>query len=138
MRRCYVLSSNNKLFIQNAFRFLEPYGRIVIQQVQNAPTIKYEPFEIEPAMINLFSYMSLVMITFPFAPLAMVFLPVAFWIKIKWEVWVTISYQARPVKTWQAQKSGLIFTSFYLATLVIYRLTCHDIFSKHKHLSKKL
>lgn len=109
-------------FIQNAFRFLVPYGKILMQRVQNKTTIKNDPFEIEPAMINLFSYMSLVMITFPFAPLAMVFLPVAFWVKIKWEVWVMVNYQARPKKTWQAQKSGWIFTSFYLATLTIIGL----------------
>ena len=66
--------------------------------------------------------MSLVMITFPFAPLAMVFLPLAFFVKIKWEVWVMLTYQARPKKTWQAQKSGLIFTSFYMATLTIIGL----------------
>lgn len=106
-------------FIQNAARFLVPYGKLTLQRVMKKPIIKNDPFEIEPAMINLFSYMSLVMITFPFAPLAMVFLPVAFFIKIKWEVWVMLTYQARPKKTWQAQKSGLIFTSFYMATLTI-------------------
>ena len=109
-------------FIQNAARFLVPYGKLRFQKFMKNPTIKNDPFEIEPAMINLFSYMSLVMITFPFAPLAMVFLPLAFFVKIKWEVWVMLTYQARPKKTWQAQKSGLIFTSFYMATLTIIGL----------------
>ena len=44
--------------------------------------IKAEPFEIEPSMINLFSYMSLVMITFPFAPLSLIFMPLAFYMKV--------------------------------------------------------
>ena len=109
-------------FIQNATKLLIPWGKIQLQKFMKTSVIKAEPFEIEPSMINLFSYMSLVMITFPFAPLSLIFMPLAFFIKIKWEVWVMLRYNARPKKTWKAQNSGVIFTSFYLCTLMVIGL----------------
>jgi hypothetical protein len=77
------------------------------------------PFEVEPAMINLFNNMSLVMITFPFAPTAMIFLPMAIFISVKVEVFCMINYNSKPERTWKAHQSGVIFTSFYLATLIL-------------------
>ncbi len=85
---------------------------------------EYEPFpfEVEPAMINLFNGMSLVMITFPFAPTAMIFLPFAIYISVKVEVYCMINYNQKPERTWKAHQSGVIFTSFYLTTLVVIGL----------------
>ena len=77
------------------------------------------PFEVEPAMINLFNNMSLVMITFPFAPIALVFLPVAIYITVKVEVYCMVNYFGKPERTWKAHQSGVIFTSFYLSTLLV-------------------
>jgi len=77
------------------------------------------PFEVEPAMINLFNNMSLVMITFPFAPIALVFLPIAIYITVKVEVYCMVNYNGKPERTWKAHQSGVIFTSFYLSTLLL-------------------
>ena len=109
-------------FLQNATKFLIPWGKIQLQKFMKTSVIKFEAFEIEPSMINLFSYISLVMITFPFAPLSLIFMPLAFYLKIKWEVWVMLKYNSRPEKTWKAQNSGVIFTSFYLCTEMIIGL----------------
>ena len=59
-----------------------PYLGFAVQKLMKKNVIKAEPFEIEPSMINLFSYMSLVMITFPFAPLSLIFMPLAFYMKV--------------------------------------------------------
>ena len=123
-------------FIQNSTKFLIPWGKIKLQKIQKKSVIKMEPFEIEPSMINLFSYMSLVMITFPFAPLSLIFMPLAFYTKIKWEVWVMLNYNARPKKTWKAQNSGVIFTSFYLCTLMIIGLPAIFYFLSTKSFPK--
>ena len=80
------------------------------------------PFEVEPAMINLFNNMSLVMITFPFAPQAMVFLPISIYISVKVEVFAICTFNGKPERTWKAHQSGVIFTSFYLLTLVLIGL----------------
>jgi len=77
------------------------------------------PFEVEPAMINLFNTMSLVMITFPFAPQAMVFLPMAIYINVKVEVFCMKEFNGKPERTWKSHQSGVIFTSFYAVTLCL-------------------
>ncbi len=99
---------------------------------------EYEPFpfEVEPAMINLFNGMSLVMITFPFAPTAMIFLPFAIYISVKVEVYCMINYNQKPERTWKAHQSGVIFTSFYLTTLVVIGIPISIFFLSTENMDK--
>jgi hypothetical protein len=80
------------------------------------------PFEVEPAMINLFNNMSLVMIVLPFAPLSMIFLPITVCVTLKMEVFVMMRFFGKPERTWKSHQSGVIFTSFYIVTSVIILL----------------
>jgi len=85
------------------------------------PFVKTE-FEIAPTMIALLNFVSLVLLTFPFAPLSLLLFPFMIWINIKAECYAMLEFSAKPLKPWKAHQSGVIFTFFYLATLMLVGL----------------
>ena len=108
----------SNFFIQNTSKIVMPYGKWYGKTCLGM-TWKLDPFEIEPAMINLFNTMSLVMIAFPFSQLCVILAPLMVYINIKWECYVMLYWHQRPTKSWKHQKSGVIFTTFYLVTLFL-------------------
>ena len=108
-------------FIGNIALVAMGYAYKALYWLLNAYLGDFEPFpfEVEPAMINLFNTMSLVMIAFPFAPQAMIFLPLAIYGNVKVEVFCMMAFNGKPERTWKSHQSGVIFTSFYVVTLCI-------------------
>lgn len=98
--------------------FAIPMFKVVAAQLTKTPLVK-DPYDVVDSAIDLLGFLSNILVTFPFAPLAMVFTPVMVYIRIKREVHILMKYSAKPEKPWKAHYSGVIFTFVYLITLFI-------------------
>lgn len=95
-----------------------------------------DPFELVDSTIDTIGFVSNMLLTFPFAPLSLLFGPIMIYIRIKREIWVLMNFRAKPEKPWKAHYGGVIFTSVYLVTLVLVGLPCAVYFLTTKTFPK--
>lgn len=61
----------------------------------------------------------LAMLMFPFAPLALIIVPLLFFLLLKWEKFVMLHLYRIPKRPWKAQKAGEVFSFFYLVSFFL-------------------
>ena len=123
---CLIDQASNSLFLLSLSTFasslfffaIAPFRAFVISKLMKADYVKPE-FDVAGAMVDVFSFVSVLMLITPFSALFIMAAPIYIYITIKWQAfWLLRSY-AKPQRPWKAQKSGAVFTGFYLATLAI-------------------
>jgi hypothetical protein len=145
--RCLLDQGANQLFAlvvttfavkEGISNFLYPIASANFYQyvLGKVPAPKY-PFDIVDSSIDLLGFVSLVLATFPFAPLTLLFGPIMIFWRIQSEIWVLMNYQAKPEKPWKAHYSGVIFTSIYLLTISVFGLTASVYFLSSKTFAKQ-
>ena len=92
-------------------------GSKLIAKILGEPWVKYE-FDTASTMVSVLYFAGLIVLTLPFSPLSLVFAPVMFALRFKWEAWVSSTFSSKPKKPWQVHAAGRTFTIFYLFTLV--------------------
>lgn len=103
--------------------------------MQGKPWVKTE-FHIAESMVNKLSFLGLVFVAFPFAPLAMVFVPFYLFITFKWEKFVIKRYYAKPKRPFRGQQAALLYAIFYLATYVLVGISASGYFLSTKTMTK--
>lgn len=101
------------------------------------PKIYPKPiFNIAQRMVALLYFSSLMLFCFPFAPLAVVFMPFMLAARFKLEKNVTIEYYIKPRTAWAAHKTGFAFVMFYAGTLIMIAIPAAVYFLSRKTFSK--
>lgn len=142
--QCLIDAAANGLFalLLTAFASKEiitntitPYATVILAHLRKKPITK-DPYDVVDSAIDLLGFLSNVVVMFPFAPLAMIFVPPLVLIRIKRETHVLMAYRAKPEKPWKAHYSGVIFTAVYLFTLFITGLPAGVYFLTTKTFAK--
>lgn len=76
-------------------------------------------FSIAQRMVSLLYFVSLMTLTFPFAPLSVIFFPIMLSIRIKWEKYISLNFYSKPQSLWAPHKAGSFFSMFFLISLLI-------------------
>lgn len=105
-----ILSMVTPLFIQS--------GKLVAFTLIGAQR-KRKEFEIADNIVSVLSLMGLFLVSFPFAPAALLFAPIFIFVKVKFEMLLYLTFYRKPRKPWKAQKAGKFFSYYYLATVLI-------------------
>lgn len=85
------------------------------------PTGKKE-FNIAQRMVSLLYFVSLMTLTFPFAPLSVIFFPIMLSLRIKWEKYISLHFYSKPKSLWAPHKAGSFFAMFFLISILIVAL----------------
>ena len=123
---CRMDQAANGLFTLVVFSFIikgmamiaSPMMRIAKGRLTLKPFVK-EEFAIAQRIVETLNLISVVFLSFPYAPLSLVFLPFFLYITLKWEKYTTLRFQSKPKRPWKAQKAGTVFTMFYLISLFL-------------------
>jgi hypothetical protein len=121
--------------IQMASFIGSPMSMRVLAYATGKPWVKTE-FNIADAMVKKFSFLGLVFVAFPFAPLAMAFVPVYLFLAFKWEKYVIKRYYAKPKRPFKGQKAALLYAVFYLLTYILVGITVSGYFLTTKSMAK--
>ena len=83
--------------------------------------IKYAKpeFDVASNMISIFGLFTLIFLSYPFAPLSLLFTPIYFFIWFWTQYFCVTRFYSKPVKPWKAQKAATVFTSLYLVTFLL-------------------
>lgn len=76
-------------------------------------------FNLAQRMVSLLYFVSLMTLTFPFAPLSVVFFPLMLSLRIKWEKYVSLKFYSKPQSLWAPHKAGSFFAMFFLISILI-------------------
>ena len=79
-------------------------------------------FEIVDSMVGRLNFAMIEMVRIPFAPQTIIVTPILLFLSVKLEKWITINLKNKPKRPWKAQKAGLVFTSFYMMSMVLIGL----------------
>ena len=104
--------------IKAAAMILSPLMQMAQARITSKAVVKYE-FAIANRIVETLNLISVVYLSFPFAPLSLMFLPFLLYITLKWEKYTTLRFQSKPKRPWKAEKAGAVFTMFYLISLCI-------------------
>ena len=124
--KCRMDEAANNLFLLVLSSFatnlisvaLYPIGLYLTACISRAPFVKPE-FDAAAAVVSLFSFLSMILLSLPFAPLSLFFAPVCFFIRFQWQYLFTKHWYAKPVKPWKEQRASFVFTMFYMISLVV-------------------
>lgn len=97
-----VLMPNAKQFVRRGFAW---------------PSVTDE-FETADRIVNAMKLQGLVMITLPFVPLVVLFVPFFVFFDFKVEQYATLKYRTKPKRPWKAQKAGSVFSLLYLVSII--------------------
>ena len=112
--------------------FLDYFLAVIIKKTV---WVKAE-FSVAQQMVKLLSYLGIIFITFPFAPLSIVFVPITTFISIKWEkFWIKRLY-SKPKRPWKAHKAAFIYSVFFLTTFALVGVTICGYFMYTRTLAK--
>jgi hypothetical protein len=111
-------------FVSNYGVGIAPY---IIAYITKWPLEKWE-FEIADRLVAMLNFIGMIHLSFPFAPITIVFVPIYLAINIYWESWLTQKYLIKPIRPWKAQKAGKIFGLFYLSTVLLLGMASTIIF----------
>lgn len=103
--------------------------------VRKTTWVKAE-FSVAQQMVKLLSYLGIIFITFPFAPLSIVFVPLTTLLSIKWEKFWLKRLYCKPKRPWKAHKAAFIYTVFFLTTFVLVGVTICGYFMYTRTLAK--
>jgi len=121
--------------IQLASFFGSPFMNKMMFDIQGKPWVKTE-FNIAEAMVSKLSFLGIVYVAFPFAPLAMVFVPCYIFITFKWEKYVIKRYYAKPKRPFKGQQAALLYAVFYLCTYILVGMSVSGYFITTKTMAK--
>jgi hypothetical protein len=76
-------------------------------------------FNIAQRMVSLLYFVSLMTLTFPFAPLSVIFFPLMLSLRIKWEKYISLHFYSKPQSLWAPHKAGSFFAIFFLISILI-------------------
>jgi hypothetical protein len=79
-------------------------------------------FNIAQRMVSLLYFVSLMTLTFPFAPLSVIFFPLMLSLRIKWEKYISLHFYSKPKSLWAPHKAGSFFAMFFLISILIVAL----------------
>jgi hypothetical protein len=104
--------------INIAVKIMGPIASIIVSKILGKPFAKSE-FDIANSFVNLLSFLCSILLSLPFAPLSLIFVPIYFFVELKWERFTTILYQSKPKRPWKAHRAGLIFSKLYVISLFL-------------------
>lgn len=117
----------NTFVVQFVGNFCVGTAPYIISYVSKYPLEKYE-FELADRMVAMLNFLGMIHLSFPFAPLTIIFVPIYLAINIHWESYLTQRYLIKPKKPWKAQKAGKIFGLLYLCTVLLLGMASTIIF----------
>jgi hypothetical protein len=79
-------------------------------------------FNIAQRMVSLLYFVSLMTLTFPFAPLSVIFFPLMLSLRIKWEKYISLQFYSKPKSLWAPHKAGSFFAMFFLISILVVAL----------------
>ena len=112
-----------------------PICKQIFAYIISQPYIKTE-FNVADAMVKKFSFLGLVYVSFPFAPLSMIFVPIYLFITFKFEKYTIKKYYTKPKRPFKGQKAAFLYAIFYLLTYILVGLSVSGYFLTTKTLSK--
>jgi hypothetical protein len=112
-----------------------PLGMKLFSDFLGKPWVKSE-FNIAQAMVKKFSFLGLVYVAFPFAPLAMVFVPIYGFIQFKFEKYVIKRFYAKPKRPFKGQQAALLYAIFYMITYILVGMSVSGYFVTTKTMAK--
>ena len=122
---CRMDQAANGLFTLVILSFFFKAAVMMIVPVMNVikarltlKTVVKEEFAIAKRIVETLNLISVVFLSFPYAPLSLIFLPFLLYSTLKWEKYTTLKFQSKPRRPWKAQKAGSVFTMFYLISLI--------------------
>ena len=123
---CLIDQTSSSLFLLSLSTFgisllsfaLTPTIYYISSKFRKIDYVKPE-FDVASAMVQVFSFVSVLMLITPFSALFVMAAPIYISITIKWQAfWLLRSY-AKPQRPWKAQKCSSVFSAFYLMTLLL-------------------
>eukprot|EP01032_Pedospumella_encystans_P012745 gene12745-14720_t len=121
--------------IQLANFFGTPFAMKCLAYLRGKPWVKPE-FNIAEAMVNKLSFLGIVFVAFPFAPLSMIFVPAYVFITFKFEKYVIKRFYAKPKRPFRGQQAALVYAIFYLCTYVLVGMSVSGYFITTKTMAK--
>jgi len=121
--------------IQMASFIGSPMSMQIFSYLRGVPWVKTE-FNIADAMVNKFSFLGLVFVAYPFAPLSTIFVPMYMFISFKFEKYVIKLYYSKPKRPFRGQQAALLYAIFYLLTYILVGLTVSGYFVTTKTMAK--
>ena len=122
---CRMDQAANGLFTLVILSFLLKAAAMMIVPIMNVlrarltlKCVVKEEFAIAQRIVETLNLISVVFLSFPYAPLSLIFLPFLLYGTLKWEKYTTLRFQSKPRRPWKAQKAGSVFTMFYLISLL--------------------
>lgn len=99
-----------------------PYANKVLAFVTRTPYKKSE-FQVSDGMVKRLNLMGLSFAAATFSPLTFAIMPLLLYVGFKWEKWVIKRHYVKPLRPFSGQKAALIYTFFYLCTIVAIGIT---------------
>ena len=122
-------------FFRLLFIVANPFFDYILSKITGKPWVKAE-FQVPEQMVKLLSYIGIIFITFPFAPLSIIFVPIGAFINFKWDkFWVKRLY-SKPKRPWKTYRAALVYIFFFLMTFAILGLTISGYFMYTQTLAK--
>jgi hypothetical protein len=112
-----------------------PLSMRLLAWIMGQPWVKYE-FNIAMNMVKKFSFLGLVFVAFPFAPLTMIFVPFYMYIGFRFENYTLKHYYSKPKRPFRGQQASLLYAIFYLVTFVLVGLSVSCYFITTKTMAK--
>jgi hypothetical protein len=106
-----------EFFLNGLVYALVAYMNIFINRFLYATSKK--EFNIAQRMVSLLYFVSLMTLTFPFAPLSVIFFPLMLSLRIKWEKYISLRFYSKPQSLWAPHKAGSFFAIFFLISIMI-------------------
>ncbi len=79
-------------------------------------------FEIAERMVALLYFVSLMIMSFPYAPLTLILMPFLLALRLKLEKIFTMKFYTKPTTSWTAYKAGRTFAIFFVLSLLLIGL----------------
>lgn len=116
--------------------YATPVSMQLLSYLRGVPFVKSE-FNIADQMVKMLSFLGLVFVAFPFAPLSMIFVPLYLFISFKFEKYIIKRYYAKPRRPFRGQQAALLYAVFYLITYVLVGISVSGYFITTKTMPKE-
>jgi hypothetical protein len=121
--------------IDEAMFFMKPIAKYWFARLRRKEYVKDE-FDVADSMVKQMNFMGLVFASFPFCPMTLIFMPWFLIVGFKFEKNVMKYFYVKPKRPWQGQKTGLVYSSFYLISFVLVGLSVCAYFFSTKTFAK--
>jgi hypothetical protein len=86
--------------------------------------------------VTLLTFSSTIFLSIPLAPLSIIFVPIYFFVIIKWQRFMTLKYWLKPKRPWKAHRAGLAFAKLFLVIVLFVGVPATTYFLNSKTFPK--